>query len=338
MSVKKRVHRDGFTLVELLVVIAIIGILIGILLPSVQQVREAARRTTCLNNLKQMGLATHEYYSTFRKYQPGCNLDTGASWQAYILSNLEKGSIAESVNLTSDAFVWSSGPGEEAVSTFYKVFRCASDPVPDKLPSHGAIFPNRVPSSYIAVATGTIPVDPADNTYRSLEFDGSNLALVEQMRSGVLTATQGNMRTEVTTDDIKDGLSNTALIGETIFDTGLPISGGTLDSDHWCVGSYQIDFRGGTTGTNPSASAQDESEVMGSTGVPLNYYHSTQQLGTISALTGEQISFSFGSWHAGDFSNFVFADGSTHILNAEIDPTVYSNLGNRSDGNTVDGF
>lgn len=337
MSLNKGVRRSGFTLVELLVVIAIIGILIGILLPSVQQAREAARRSTCLNNLRQMGVATQAYYTTFRKYPPGCNLDTGASWQAYILSNLEKGTIAESINLTSDTFVWTSGPGETAVSTFYKVFRCASDPVPKSLPSHGAILPERVPSSYIAVATGTIPPNAADNTYRSLEYNGSNQVLVEAMRSGVLTATQGNFRTVITSEDIKDGTSNMALIGETIFDTGLPISGGTLDSDHWCVGSYQIDFRNGTDGTG-SAPAQDESEVMGSTGVPLNYYHSTKNLGTISSLVGEQISFSFGSWHAGNIANFVFADGSTHILNAEIDSIVYSNLGSRADGNTVDGF
>ena len=334
----KLFRRDGFTLVELLVVIAIIGLLIGIALPAVQQARAAARRSNCSNNLRQMGLAAQEYYTTFRKYPPGCNLETGASWQAYILPNLEKNSVAESINLTSDSFIWTSGPGEVALSTFYSVFRCPSDPVPDKLPSHGAIFPERVPSSYIAVASGTIPADPNDNTYRSLEFNGSNRALVEQMRSGVLTATQGNLKTEIITDDIKDGTSNTALIGETIFDTQLPISGGSLDSDHWVVGSYQIDFRNGTAGTSPGSAAQDESEVMGSTGVPLNYYHSTQNLGTISPLVGEQISFSFGSWHAGNFSIFAFADGSTHVLSGDIDPTVYSNLGNRNDGNTVDGF
>lgn len=334
----KLIRRDGFTLVELLVVIAIIGLLIGIALPAVQQAREAARRSTCSNNLRQMGFAVQAYYTTYRKYPPGRNLETGASWQAYILHDLEKSSVADSINLTSDLFVWTSDEGRAALSTFYSVFRCPSDPVPQNVSSHGVIFPDRVPSSYISVSSGTIPVDPNDNTYRSLEFNGSNGALVEQMRSGVLTATQANFKTELITDDIKDGTSNTALIGETIFDTQLPISGGSLDADHWVVGSYQIDFRNGTGGTNPGSAAQDESEVMGSTGVPLNYYHSTQSLGSISSLVGEQISFSFGSWHAGDFSIFVFADGSTHVLSGDIDATVYSNLGSRSDGNVVDGF
>ncbi len=337
MSLTTRVRRDGFTLVELLVVVAIIGVLVGLLIPSVQQAREAARRTSCLGNLRQMGVATQNYYSTFQRFPPGCNLETGASWQAYLLPSLEQLSVADTIDL-KDSFVWSSGAGEDAVSTFYSIFRCASDPVPKFIRSHGNILPERVPSSYISVSSGTIPASASDNTYRNLEFNGSNLALCESMRSGVLTATQRNLQVRLISADVSDGASNTLMIGETIFDTALPISGGTLDSDHWCVGSYQVDFRGGTTGTNASASAQDESEVMGSTGVPLNLYHKTKTFTSISSLVGEQISFSFGSWHAGNIANFVFVDGSTEILTGDIDPTVYSNLGRRDDGNLIGKF
>ena len=115
MSRNKHYTRTAFTLVELLVVIAIIGILIGMLLPAVQSVREAARRTSCSNNLRQMSLATHNYQSTFQKLPaaslfpvenndgssigPDTTLD-GWSSQAQLLPYLEQTNLSSTINFT----------------------------------------------------------------------------------------------------------------------------------------------------------------------------------------------------------------------------------------------
>lgn len=120
--------RKGFTLVELLVVIAIIGILIGMLLPAVQQVREAARRATCLNNLRQCTLALHNYESAFMAFpesRPFDNNGQRMSWCVLVLDFLEQGNLA---NLYDKNFRWNTGPNVIAGQTAVPAFICPSSP------------------------------------------------------------------------------------------------------------------------------------------------------------------------------------------------------------------
>jgi prepilin-type N-terminal cleavage/methylation domain-containing protein/prepilin-type processing-associated H-X9-DG protein len=124
---KARKHR-GFTLIELLVVIAIIAILIALLLPAVQQAREAARRTECKNNLKQIGIALHNYHETFNCFPPGWIAGTatgtpnGFGWSIHILPFIEQVNLYNALN-----FLTTYTTADTNLSTLIPAFRCASD-------------------------------------------------------------------------------------------------------------------------------------------------------------------------------------------------------------------
>jgi prepilin-type N-terminal cleavage/methylation domain-containing protein len=93
----RKKHYHAFTLVELLVVIAIIGVLVALLLPAVQQAREAARRMSCTNQIKQMALALHNYHDTFQTLPPGLVTSNQTSWQVQILPQLEQTALYDAI-------------------------------------------------------------------------------------------------------------------------------------------------------------------------------------------------------------------------------------------------
>ncbi len=338
--------RRGFTLVELLVVIAIIGILIGMLLPAVQQVREAARRSVCTNNLRQLALACHNFESAKQRFPEGCVTGQGAGWSAFIMSQIEQTAIAENLDLTDsstepngsgNASNWTSGFNRDALAQFIPLFRCASDPVPQHIDSHSAfgnpLLPDRVPSSYIGVCTGTS--EDQNDLYVDTPSERTD---VLKSRNGMLIPNQkadyfgsNQLKTIVGFNDCLDGSSNTLLVGETIFDTS-EFNGTTRDIDHWYIGSFQIDFN------------EEFSEFLGSSAIPLNLYHrySDQRLGTLSDNDRrdlfKQMAFGFASWHAGNGVNFSFADGSTRFIDGTVEIEIMKNLGNRADRQTIPSF
>ena len=204
---------SGFTLIELLVVIAIIGILVGLLLPAVQAAREAARRSSCFNNMKQVGLALHNYHSSHQVLPPGwIGLDPrsgkplaegepGWGWASLILPQLEQGNLARALIRYSLPI---TDPGNEEVrGTFLQVYRCATDSPNREFElfredSRNVVL-TRLPSSNYVGVHGTLELERCKG-----------------LRLGVTCQSDGTFyhlsRTRLA--DIRDGLSNTAIVGE----------------------------------------------------------------------------------------------------------------------------
>ncbi len=189
------VSRHAFTLIELLVVIAIIAVLVAILLPAVQQAREAARRTSCKNNLKQIGLAIHNYHDTHGRlpaayYRDENYFNRGWGWGAMILPQLELGNLYDALKVGSDRI---PRDPNELTQTRLAVFRCPSDTGPDLNVERN----DQGMSNYMAV-------QGADDQggFRSSSADITDY---------------GGMMAQTTAwkfRDVTDGLSNTLMIAE----------------------------------------------------------------------------------------------------------------------------
>ena len=208
-----RVKHRGFTLIELLVVIAIIAILIALLLPAVQQAREAARRTQCKNNLKQLGLALHNYESThsvipanYRQNSAGTS--GNFSVQAQLLPYIEQASLQDLIDFNSPLNVGCCPgnvlpPNDVVAATKVPVFQCPSDPGPEYFQvtagNRGAPFPGRV-ETYAA------------NNYHA-NF-GTAVGLLYDTRA----QTDGLfwIDSKVKFAHVTDGLSNTVVFAESL--------------------------------------------------------------------------------------------------------------------------
>jgi len=219
----RRRARSGFTLIELLVVIAIIAILIGLLLPAVQKIREAANRMKCSNNLKQIGLALHNYHDTNGFLPPSGGNDLppfgnatggpywGSSWKVWILPYVEQDNIFRQwqlnnhsgwTNATNKAILNNNGP------VTIPIYRCPSTPLPPFATTNG--LGNLMVGSYTGIAGSVIVRSdgtvPSPGPYAVGCCNGSGGQATD---NGVLYA--GGL---VTLAAVSDGLSNTWVVAE----------------------------------------------------------------------------------------------------------------------------
>ncbi|WP_439627385.1 DUF1559 family PulG-like putative transporter [Gemmata sp.] len=154
----------GFTLIELLVVIAIIAVLIGLLLPAVQKVREAASRMQCQNNLKQMGLALHNFHDSRGKFPPGLDCATsgdsrGSSFFVYILPYIEQGALFSKWEYANGGGYANAANNLLVQNVTIKMYKCPSSPLPDLNGVNGSSLPVQR-SDYIGISgavNGLIP-------------------------------------------------------------------------------------------------------------------------------------------------------------------------------------
>jgi prepilin-type N-terminal cleavage/methylation domain-containing protein/prepilin-type processing-associated H-X9-DG protein len=370
----------GFTLIELLVVIAIIAVLIGLLLPAVQKVREAANRLSCANNLKQLGLANHSYHDANGYFPPGGMLNPGwgsdgtdtahwqgdggwrydkGSWMVYILPYIEQENLYNQIiqfgmnvpkvdTMTRAAYHDANGNlvpvdpntgipvlGTAVLPKPMKVYRCPSDGYKTNMGFYNYAANYAVNNDYGACACSP-PYDPFIPVYCDGSKFGCNWCGCGGQYAGLCSGsgagsgmfyegvTPTSMRINIAS--VTDGTSNTILLGE--------ITAGNSDVESWsCCDEYHA--RGWATFDNGSTN------VM----IPLNYRckHYDEVTSGCDNTPGNEVTTHPGNWnvcsgfksmHTGGV-NFVFADGSVHFINQNIDQVTLIKLGVRNDGAVV---
>ena len=313
----------AFTLLELLVVIAIIGVLIGLLLPAVQKIREAANRVKCANNLKQFALACHYYQDTKKAYPPGglvlpngpdwSDIDWSANkgtWLVFTLPYMEQNNLYRQIPNLAVPHFDSIGAAERAgvLPQTLPMFRCPSDGF--RLDAPYCNYVGSLGPQCLDDKCGYTPFAVYCNKpewgYRASPPDASS-SNPDDVR-GMF----GRSGAKITLDDVTDGTSNTLFLGEALPD----------ENAHMQVTNWYTMY-----GTQ-----------VNSTIIPINYPISEEDdswcgqafAGPAHSKINNNVSWGFKSRHPGG-ANFAFVDGSVRFIQQDIDHKLYQLLGCRND-------
>jgi len=332
---KKPSQRSGFTLIELLVVIAIIAVLIALLVPAVQKVREAAARSQCQNNLKQMGLALHSYHDTYKRFPPGCaadqppfgtvNSNWGSSWMVYILPYIEQNALYSKLTFNGSSGYNNSNNGPFLTNVIIPIYQCPSSPFPALDGNTGTSNPVMRPH-YTGIAGGTWQLAGVTGyTENRLSNNGN-----QNSGGGVLYP-----NSKVTFGGITDGTSNCLLVAEQnnfiVDNNGAKQKWNSAGPHGWSMGAgnnqeppsyqdrpfntttvrYQINYQGGWSDGGCCNPANGVSSNTGGN-IPLNSAHT----GGINALRG---------------------DGSVSFLTSSLTLQALMQLATRDDGMVLPG-
>jgi prepilin-type N-terminal cleavage/methylation domain-containing protein/prepilin-type processing-associated H-X9-DG protein len=333
-------RRPGFTLIELLVVIAIIAVLVGLLLPAVQKVREAANRISCANNLKQMGLAIHMYHDAYKIFPWGANDDGKDTmgnvvaylpWGANILPYVEQGTLYNTSMDPTKLFnvppnnTDSPDPNKNPAAVPMKIYQCPSSP------SRGQIYQDTWDNSPCAYGPysvqGTWTVSASD--YIGISGVLGRVAKYLNIgygpgrgfdHNGIL-----NDNFQVPIIKVTDGLSNTWMVGE-------------------CAGAPNVYVRGPVVFASPPYDPTStsfyisgnawEDETNGDQWLGGNTFDGLNPVSGGPCIINCANIQGFFSFHPG-IAQFTFADGHVQAINQSLDPKVAVQLTSFSDGSVL---